>query len=191
MTEQFIKNEQTAIREDFEKAFYCLLPVVPYLREMTALLKSSAMKAGDKQAVKNANQLSVPLNNMAFAVEQFESKFKTENNKSKEKIRAALKERIWIFSLALARLPFEMHADLIAHLQDYYQGNFKYVSGEMLDALLEHENENGIEGLALVHRINPSLTPEQKEEFAKEMMQWSDYRNIRKNANSCTTSSHS
>lgn len=177
-SEAFIKTEKQSIQAKFDNAFLYLLAFARLLKETIFMIDSSAKVSNNPQLIKCTGTITRSIANLMMAIENFELKVPVYNTTDLSDLKSAFEERIEMFAITLSRIPLERQTDLMLMMQEMYQGNYKFIDDSLLDALIEHEDKDTVEGLGLIHEINPALSAEEKEYFAKRLSKWADYRSF-------------
>lgn len=173
----YIKEEKKIIEEDFHKCYYYLIAMEGLLKNLGLKMLQTTQKAKDYQAVKYTNKLNAQIQNLSFALEQFKEAFKVDDRKQREEFIKIMQERIELVIIPLVRMSIDEEADFINMISSFFQKDYASVHTEILDTILELEEPSSIEGLSLISRYCPDLSVEKKEEFAKDMTKWANFRN--------------
>lgn len=179
MTKEYIENEMSAIEEDFHKTFYMMLGNAKVFEEMLPKFIKILNGTKDQKAIKYATKIKATLQNFNFLAAEVEHHYKIEDNRAKESYKAMHADISRIIGVTIATIPFERYDQFANLLIDFNQGNYAQVEEHLIDSLLDYEENKTLEGFGMVQRYAPDLTPDQKEQFCKDLVKWSDYRNLK------------
>ena len=179
-TRQYIDNEMRAIEEDFHKTFYMLLGNAVVFKELLPILVKRSNITKDRKANNYAIQLKRTIENFVFLAEQVEHHYKVESKHGKENYKAMHADIAKVIGTTLANLSFERYDNLASLLISFSQGTHIEIEEHLLDSLLDYEQPQTLEGMGLIQRYCPHLTVDEKEEMAKDLVKWSDMRQMAK-----------
>ena len=175
---EYIENEMSVIEEDFHKTFYTMGGLMKVFKQMLPKFRLLIKATGDSKAVKLANAVSASASSFIIAVHQLDSHFRVGDKEDKEAYRNMHADIAKIIGITLDQIRFERYDQLANLMIDFNQGNYAQVEEHLIDSLLDYEESKTLEGFGLVQRYAPNLTPEQKEEFCRDLVKWRDYSNM-------------
>lgn len=178
---EYIENEMSIIEEDFHKSYYTMGGIMKVFKQMLPKFKLLVKATGDIKAVKLANEVSLSASNFILSAHKLDAHYKVADKNDKEAYKNMHADIARIIGITLDQIRFNRYEEFTNLLVDFTQGNYTQVETHLIDSLLDYEQPTTIEGLGLVQRYAPNLTVEQKEEFAKDLVKWSDMREMTKN----------
>jgi len=180
-TKQYISNELTQIEDDFHKTFYMLLGNAVVIREMLPkmMLAIQKVRHKDKIAVQTFIKIKNAIDNLCLLSENVEAHYRVENKEAKEAYKLMHADICKIIGITAATIPFERYDAFAELLIAFNQGDYTQIEEHLLDSLIDYEDGTTLEGFGLIQRYCPDLNVDIKEQMAKDLVKWSDLRNLK------------
>lgn len=177
---EYIDNEMSIIEEDFHKTFYMMLGIAKVFEQMLPKFTKTITATRNRQVIKYATQAKNALQQFNFVSSQIENHYKIEDKADKESYKNMHADIAKIIGITLDQIRFERYDQFANLMIDFNQGNYTQIEEHLLDSIIDHEQSETLEGLGMIKMHAPSLTAEQIEAFAKDLVKWSDLRNLSK-----------
>lgn len=177
---EYIDNEMSIIEEDFHKTFYAMCGIMKVFKEMLPKFKLLVKATGDIKAVKMANNVSLAASNFILTAHQLDAHYRVGDKADKEAYKNMHADIAKIIGITLDQIRFERYDQFANLMIDFNQGNYTQIEEHLLDSIIDHEQSETLEGLGMIKMHAPGLTAEQIEAFAKDLVKWSDLRNLSK-----------
>lgn len=177
---EYIDNEMSIIEEDFHKTFYTMLGLAKVFEQMLPKFTKTITATRDRQAIKYATQAKNALQQFNFIASQIDNHYKVEDKADKEAYKNMHADIAKIIGITLDQIRFERYDNFANLMIDFNQGNYTQVEEHLLDSIMDYQESGTLEGLGMIKMHAPNLTAEQIESFAKDLVKWSDMRNLSK-----------